>query len=171
MCATNDHRYVCRYHNSVLSSFMTYHRVCNKSSTTCLISGAGFPYYYGTPQFTSRFQWGSCCSAFRLPLSVLYINVCSISLGHCIFCLSYFCFGNMITATNKTDHHDIIWYFMHYLTIFIIWRNLKKLNLILHQRKTNCRNLSVIPFFTRGQNEIKISLFRATYIWQFENKI
>ena len=32
---------VCRNQNVVLSSFITYHRVCNKSSTTCATSGAG----------------------------------------------------------------------------------------------------------------------------------
>jgi hypothetical protein len=32
---------VCRYHYPVLSSFMTYHRVCNKSNTTGVNSGAG----------------------------------------------------------------------------------------------------------------------------------
>ena len=107
MCTTNDHRHVCRYHNSFLSSFITYHRVCNKSNTMCVTSGAGFPYYYGTHQFTSSFQWGSCRSAFRCRfvfctsvfavfLSAIVfllffcrpLYFCSFSVGHCIFCLS-----------------------------------------------------------------------------------
>ena len=36
---------VCRNHNYILVSFMTYHRVCNKSNyTTCGTSGAGTAY-------------------------------------------------------------------------------------------------------------------------------
>jgi hypothetical protein len=40
---------VCRNHNPFLSSFMTYHRVCNKSNTTAATSLAG------TPEFTPSF--------------------------------------------------------------------------------------------------------------------
>ena len=32
-------------HNRILSSFMTYLRVCNKNSTTIATSGAGTAYY------------------------------------------------------------------------------------------------------------------------------
>jgi hypothetical protein len=35
---------VCRYHNSVLFSFMTYHRVCNKSNTRSATYGTGTAY-------------------------------------------------------------------------------------------------------------------------------
>jgi hypothetical protein len=35
---------VCRYHNSVLFSFMTYHRVCSKSSTRSATYGTGTAY-------------------------------------------------------------------------------------------------------------------------------
>jgi hypothetical protein len=40
---------VCRNHNPFFSSFMTYHRVCNKSNTTAVTSLAG------TPEFTPNF--------------------------------------------------------------------------------------------------------------------
>jgi len=35
---------VCRNHNSVLSSFMNYHRFCNKSNTTGATSGTATAY-------------------------------------------------------------------------------------------------------------------------------
>ena len=37
---------VCHYHNPVLSSFMTYHRICNKRNTTGVTRGAGIAYYH-----------------------------------------------------------------------------------------------------------------------------
>ena len=42
----------CRKHLPVLSSFMTYHRVCNKINT----SGAGTAYPSGAPEFISIFS-------------------------------------------------------------------------------------------------------------------
>ena len=45
--------FVCR--NPVLSSFMTYHRVYNKSCTTGDTSGAGTAYPSGAPVFASGF--------------------------------------------------------------------------------------------------------------------
>jgi hypothetical protein len=47
---------VCRNHKHVLYTFKTYHRICDKSSTTtCATSGAGIAYPYGTPAFTPGF--------------------------------------------------------------------------------------------------------------------
>ena len=50
--------------NSVLFSFMNYHRVCNKSNTTGGTSGAGTAYPSWAPEFTPGFQWGSFCSIY-----------------------------------------------------------------------------------------------------------
>ena len=36
---------VCRNHNPVISSFMTYHLICNKSNTTGATSGTGTAYH------------------------------------------------------------------------------------------------------------------------------
>jgi hypothetical protein len=41
---------VCRNHNQVISSCMTYHRVCNKSNTTGSTCGAGTVYLSGAPE-------------------------------------------------------------------------------------------------------------------------
>jgi len=53
ICVTNDHEYVQRcVHNLDLSSFMTYHRVCNITGVTC---GAATAYTSGAPKSTPGF--------------------------------------------------------------------------------------------------------------------
>jgi hypothetical protein len=43
---------ICRKHLPVLSSFMTYHRVCNQIDTTGATSGAGTTYPSRAPECT-----------------------------------------------------------------------------------------------------------------------
>jgi hypothetical protein len=43
---------ICRKHLPVLSSFMTYHRICNQIDTTGATSGAGTTYPSRAPEFT-----------------------------------------------------------------------------------------------------------------------
>jgi hypothetical protein len=64
---------ICRYHNSVLSSFVTVHRVCNTSNTTGATCGAETAYPSGALGFISGFKWGSVFSFLH---SVVYIIVC-----------------------------------------------------------------------------------------------
>jgi hypothetical protein len=45
----------CRKQFLVLSSFMTYHRVCSKIYTMGATSGAGAAYPFGAPEFTPGF--------------------------------------------------------------------------------------------------------------------
>ena len=49
----------------VLSTFMTYHRVCNKSNTTGAWHGAGTAHSSGAPHLASvyfyTYQCGLCC--------------------------------------------------------------------------------------------------------------
>ena len=72
-CVTNNYRYpIYRNHNPVLSSFMTYHWVCNKSNTTC----------------SSGFEWGPCCSIFCFLCNVLQIVVCPFVLFLLVIVLS-----------------------------------------------------------------------------------
>jgi hypothetical protein len=52
----------CRKHFPVLSSFMTYIRICNQTNTTGATSGAGTAYPSGASEFTPGFLWGSCYS-------------------------------------------------------------------------------------------------------------
>ena len=47
--------FTCRKHFPVLSSFMTYHRVCNYINTTGSTSGARTAYPSGAPEFTPGF--------------------------------------------------------------------------------------------------------------------
>ena len=68
----------CRTHFPVLSSFMTYHRICNKINMTRAANGVGF-------------QWGSCYSIFsfmcmfcRSQLDLLYFFFWPLC------CLSFF---------------------------------------------------------------------------------
>ena len=58
-------------HNPVFSSFMTYHRVCNKCNTTGVACGAGTAYPSKSNQVHSGFSWGSCCPIFNLQCNVL----------------------------------------------------------------------------------------------------
>ena len=69
---------VCRNHNLVLSSFVTYHQVCDKSSVTGTTCGARTAYPLRAPEFTPAFS-GVCvarslvfCVVFRRSLFVLF---------------------------------------------------------------------------------------------------
>ena len=48
--------FVCRNHNPILSSCMTYHRVCNKSNARCVNCGAGTAYPSEAPKFIPGFN-------------------------------------------------------------------------------------------------------------------
>jgi hypothetical protein len=66
MSVTIDHGYVPLSHqNSLLSSFMTYHRICDKSNTTAPIVEQELltlPEHLDSP--SRGFLWGSCFSIF-----------------------------------------------------------------------------------------------------------
>ena len=78
----------------VLSSFMTYHRVCNQINTTGVTSGTGTAHPYGVPEFTLGF------SGVRVTRSlVLYVcfvdrclSFCTFSFDHCVVCSSIYGF-------------------------------------------------------------------------------
>jgi hypothetical protein len=50
-----NNKFNSRSHNLVLSLFMTYQQVCNKSNTTGAIYAAGTAYPSGAPEFTPGF--------------------------------------------------------------------------------------------------------------------
>ena len=62
--------YICRNHNPVISSFMSYYSICNKSNTTDASSGAGTAFPSGAPKLTT------------------------IYLGYCVFCHSWYLFDD-----------------------------------------------------------------------------
>ena len=76
-------------HFPVLSSFMTYHRMCNQINTTGATSAAGTDYPSGASAFTPGFQWGSYFSMiFSFICNVLQFVVRPFSFGHCVVCSS-----------------------------------------------------------------------------------
>ena len=77
---------VCCNHNSVLSSFMTYHWVCNKSNTTSVTCGAGTVYLSGAPSVHLRLLVGLCGSILYFLCIVLQIIVCPFSFSYSILC-------------------------------------------------------------------------------------
>ena len=75
ICVTNNQGYVVLIKTrSVLSSFMTYHRVCNRSTATGDTSGTETDYPFGAPECTPVFSWG------RLEQSLVFYVVFCISL-------------------------------------------------------------------------------------------
>ena len=69
----------CRKHFPVLTSFMTYHRVCNQINTTSDTSGAGIAYPSGSYEFTPDLYWGSCFVDRCLPFCTFYyIDRCEL---------------------------------------------------------------------------------------------
>ena len=89
MCVTIYTRYVqCRNHNPLLSSFMTYHRVCNKSNTTGETCGAGTDYPSVAPEITLIFS--GVCVARSLIFYVMFCRSLFVLFifGHCIDCSS-----------------------------------------------------------------------------------
>ena len=64
----------CRKHFPFLSSFMTYHRVCNKINTTGATSGAVTAYPSGAPEFTPSFSGVRVTRSFVL--YVCFVDRC-----------------------------------------------------------------------------------------------
>jgi hypothetical protein len=68
---------ICCNHNPMLSPFINYHRVCNKSNTTGSTSGVGSVYHSGAHEFIPSFtgvrvaQSLVCCGVFCRSLFVL----------------------------------------------------------------------------------------------------
>jgi hypothetical protein len=82
---TNDHRYaLCLNHRLSLSSFMTYHQICNKSNTAGATSWSGSAY---PSEFTLVFSGVCVCAR-----SVFYVILCqpSLVLFHFALCFLFF---------------------------------------------------------------------------------
>ena len=106
---------VCRDHNRVFSSFMTYHRVCNESNSTNATRGAGSAYHSGKPEFTRDFKWGSYCSIFSFLYDV-YVDRC----------LSFFMLAVALVVLLRltaSDYCLFVWWCLTSLsTIFHLYR-------------------------------------------------
>ena len=58
------------YYGPVVSSFVTFNRVCNQSNTTGATSRAGTAYPSEAHEFTSGFQWPLFCLSFDLRIMI-----------------------------------------------------------------------------------------------------
>ena len=108
---------LCRDQTAVLSSFMIYHRVSNKTSMTGATSGAGNANSSGAPEFTPGFKWGSCCSIFSFPCCVLHFAVCSFSFLDCIVCPSIYSFRLPHWYLQLFLFHWVKYWFVFHLEI------------------------------------------------------
>jgi len=103
---TNNHGYVSIFlflcnHNPVLPSFITYHRVCNKSNTTGATCGAETAYPFGTPKFIPVF--GVVCV---VRTSVFFVMFCRLLYGLflLVILLSVFRFTNVDYPLRTFKH-------------------------------------------------------------------
>ena len=79
----------CRNHNPVLSSFMIYHRVCNKINTTRVTCGAGTAYPSGAPAFTPGFSGVLVTRSLVVLFIFLQIVVCPFVFFLLVIVLSF----------------------------------------------------------------------------------
>ena len=81
---------ICRKHCPVLSSFMTYHRVCNQINTTGVTSGTGT--VYPPRHLSSPPVFSGVRVTQSLVLCVCFVDRClsfyTFSFGHCVVCSS-----------------------------------------------------------------------------------
>jgi hypothetical protein len=105
---TNRIYSTCRKYFSVLSLFMTYHRVCSKSNTTGDTNGAGTGYPSGAPKFTP-----SCSCGIRVARSLflsvvifrsLFIIVSFFFWQQC--CLSFFYLRIVTQLVSSNSSND-----------------------------------------------------------------
>ena len=115
--------FVCRNHNPVLSSFITYHPglLCDKSITTGVICGAGTGHSSGAPGFTS------CLSGFRVARSFVFCVMFCKSWPFVIFFFFFFFFGYCAVCPSIYGFVLLLWYLqtlhMKCLTTRRIWNN------------------------------------------------
>jgi hypothetical protein len=101
---------VCRNHNPVLSSFMTFHRICNQRNTTDATYGSGTAYL---------FRWYLSSS---LVFSAILV---ARSLVFCMFCrllyvlLSFFFWP--LDCLSFTASDDPFWYLQTFRNSYLIY--------------------------------------------------
>jgi len=105
------------YTPSVLSSFMTYHRVCIYHYTTSGTSGAGTAYPSGAHEFTHGFQWGSCFSIFSVMCNV-FVDRClsfsTLSFRHWVDC-SLILITHLVSSNSSSLTYIDIFLYKCYL--------------------------------------------------------
>ena len=102
--------------NPMLSSFMTYHRVCNKRNTTVATCEERISYSSGTPKFTPSFSGVRVTRS--LVLCVCFVDrclsFCTFSFGHCVV-LFFFDLRILITPllSSISFNSGLIQYYNH----------------------------------------------------------
>ena len=98
------------------SSFVTYHRVCNKSKTTCATSGTGTANPFGSHQVFSgirvaRSIFNFLCGVLKdhcLPFCPFFLGLCSICPSSTyVFRLPHW---YLLTFLKKLSFIDYSWY-------------------------------------------------------------
>ena len=97
----------CLKHFPDLSSFMTYHWICNQSNTAGATSGAGTAYPSGAPEFTPSFQCGSCYSIFS-SMCMLSRSLFVLLYLFSWYCLTLFDLRILITPLVSSNSSYII---------------------------------------------------------------
>ena len=123
-------------HFPVLSSFMTYQRVCNWIDATGATSGTGTAYPFGTPDFTPGFYWG-------------YFALCVCCVDRCLsFCP--FSIGLVLSVLHQyTDsEYPFLWYL----------QTLLKCNCLVISSSTYLQGLLLVNFSFTGMVPTKITL-------------
>jgi hypothetical protein len=67
----------------ILSTFITYHRICNKRNTTGDTWGTGITYPPGAPEFNLRLS-GDLVARFLVFCVMFCRSLCVLSFGHCV---------------------------------------------------------------------------------------
>jgi hypothetical protein len=117
---------VCRNRNQVLSPFMTYHRVCNKSYTTCATHGTGTAYPSRANEFTSGILVGFVLLDLSFLCDVLQLVVCPFVIFLLALCYLSFDLQLLVSSniflTIKLFHIIVIDVFeMNYYQKYIGW--------------------------------------------------
>ena len=108
---------ICRKHLPVLSSFMTYHRVCNQIDTTGATNGAGTTYPCRAPEFT-LIVMGFVLLDLQNYAYVLQIVVCPFPFAHRV--LSFFDLRILtihLVYSNSSRNHFKLKYCVHSIDI------------------------------------------------------
>jgi hypothetical protein len=88
--------------------FLCYHRLCNKSNTTGVTSGAGTAYPSGAPEFTPVF------SGIRVARSLVLCVVFGITL---FAILSFLIFGHCDVCPSIYGYRLPFWYLQTFLKL------------------------------------------------------
>jgi hypothetical protein len=99
-------------HNQFLSSFMTYHRVNNKSNTTTATCGEKTAYHFGPSEFTTDFQ---CVRVARS--LVFYVLFCRLLFVVLFFWFWPLCcvFSNLRRLINILVSSNFFFYDINFL--------------------------------------------------------